>query len=198
MKNILQKIIIIALLIALVYLLINGTSPLFGREEKLDGAAIELGLKNVSRLVTQECNTTIIENYENNLKIKDFNVPLTKKSFLYSYDVVVEAGVDFSKISLSIDEQSNLVLIKMPAAEVFTVSVDYDSFKMFDEENNIFNPISIEDKNQADADLAARARSSAIKNGILAKAEENARLLTESFLKQYSVLSEYKVEFVNE
>ena len=74
--------------------------------------------------------------------------------------------------------------------------IDYKSFKAYHEEESIFSPITMEEHNQSMTELVEQAQKDAIDNGLLEKAEENAKILVKTFIGQLYDLDEYKVEFI--
>ena len=64
----------------------------------------------------------------------------------------------------------------------FEIEIDNDSFEKLDESNNIFNPISIEDLNEAQQDLKEKMRENALEKGVLDIARSNAEAVLSEIL----------------
>lgn len=94
-----------------------------------------------------------------------------------------------------VDEESKIVNIKMPKAEVLSNEVKLDSMKVYLEDESVFTQITMEKTNQAFIKLQNQAQEDAIANGLLEAAEENAKIvLTGLFSNQFN-LDEYTYNF---
>lgn len=121
---------------------------------------------------------------------KDWKIPFTEKSFIVQYDGVVKAGIsDLTKAQVT--EEGEKIIVKLPEVEITSAEIDNDSFEKLDESNNIFNPITIEDLNEAQKDLKEKMIDQAINKGILDSAKENAEIVIGGMLK--SVNDDYEV-----
>ena len=126
-------------------------------------------------------------------KFKDWKIPFTEKSFIVSYDGVVKAGIkDLTKAKVT--ESGNTIIVRLPEVEITETSIDNDSFEKLDESNNIFNPISIEDLNEAQKELKEKMVDRAIEKGVLDIAESNAETIIAGMLENSNDDYEIKVE----
>ena len=65
-----------------------------------------------------------------------------------------------------------------------------------DEKNNVFNPISVDDKNNFDKETADEMKARAIENGLLEKAQKNAENIIKNLLMAaVENIQEYTIEF---
>ena len=114
-------------------------------------------------------------------KIQDWKIPFTDKSFIVQYDGVVHAGIrDLTKAEVT--QEGNTILVKLPDVEITEIEIDNDSFEKLDESNNIFNPISVEDLNEAQQDLKEKMREKALEKGVLDIARSNAEAVLSEIL----------------
>ncbi|MBP3263104.1 DUF4230 domain-containing protein [Pseudobutyrivibrio sp.] len=157
-----------------------------------DFSIIEDGLNDMGFLITQEYYFTQLEEYTKNKKIAFWT---SKTSFTYSYDGVVEAGVDFSNVKVSVDEKEKIINISIPDAEIHAVTVDEDSFKEYDSDNKFWNPIKPKDFNNAQKEFKENAKSNAINKGLLEKADAQAKTIIKNFVFQLVDVNEYSIEF---
>ena len=120
-------------------------------------------------------------------------IPFTQSKYIYSYDVVIKAGLDFTDVSWS--QQDGTIRVTLPEIRVLSNEIDLDSLKVYHEDESLFRNITLEENNAALADLKARAEQDAIGNGLLEEARDNAQqILTAFFANQYD-LTEYRLEF---
>ena len=126
--------------------------------------------------------------------IKGWKIPLTRKSFVISYDGTVKAGIKNLTKAEVIPSEGNVV-IKLPEIEITDITIDNDSFKIMDESNNIFNSISIGDLNDAQKELKKKMKESAVEKGVLDIAKNNAETLLSEMLKSPTGDYDVKVEW---
>ena len=120
-------------------------------------------------------------------------IPFTQSKYIYSYDVVIKAGLDFTDVSWS--QQDGTIRVTLPEIRVLSNEIDLDSLKVYHEDESLFRNITLEENNAALADLKVRAEQDAIGNGLLEEARDNAQqILTAFFANQYD-LTEYRLEF---
>lgn len=112
---------------------------------------------------------------------KDWKIPFTEKSFIVQYDGTVKAGIsDLTKAQVT--EEGEKIVVKLPEVEITSAEIDNDSFEKLDESNNIFNPITVEDLNDAQKDLKEKMIAQAINKGILDEAKANAETIIAGML----------------
>lgn len=157
-----------------------------------DFSIIEDGLNNMGFLITQEYYFTQVEEYT---KEKQIAFWTSKSSFTYSYDGVVEAGVDFSKVKVSANDKEKIITITIPDSEIHTVTIDENSFKEYDSDNKFWNPIKPKDLNNAQKEFKEKAKANAIDKGVLERADTQAETIIKNFVAQLIDMSEYSIEF---
>jgi hypothetical protein len=181
---------------------VNGRQGLVGRAAGSSSKNVNVtiqtrilkdGLENMGFLVTQEYYFTQVETYT---KEKTFLKFLTSSSeFVYSYDGKVYAGVDFSKIDISTEESEKTIHVKLPAAEIQSVSIDRDTFQIYSEKDHLWNELTLEDYNASLEAYEVAALEQAQANGILERADEQARVLVTNFVHGFEEAVDYKVVF---
>ena len=85
--------------------------------------------------------------------------------------------------------------MKLPEVKVLSNEIDLDSFEVYLEDESIFQQITLEENNEAMAELKDRAEENAVANGLLEKARENAETILTSFFAQVYDLDEYEIVF---
>ena len=162
---------------------------------EVESKTVDFGLKNVGRLVTQEGYYTNVQVISDNKKIGNFTIPLTTSKAIYSYSGRVTAGLDFEQIEVDVDEDSKTVTVALPETELFDVVIDNDSFKLYDERQSIFTPLSVADVNDAQTELSEQVKQTATEQGLLEAAETNARTLITGMLSSAIDLTQYNIVF---
>ena len=162
-----------------------------------EGALTEVHdmLNRMVELATQSAYCTEVSTIEADQKLGDFSIPFTQSRYVYSYDVVVKAGLDFSAVKVDLDEPAAAVRVTLPEVRILSAEIDYDSFQVYVEDESIFRPITLEETNAATNSLVETAKTDAVANGLLDNARENAEALLTAFLQSELDLSEYEIEF---
>ncbi len=159
-----------------------------------DGRTARLGFEDIGELATQSAYCTEVEVTEASRELFGVTIPFTQSKYIYSYDVVIKAGLDFTDVSWS--EEDGTIRVTLPEIRVLSNEIDLDSLKVYHEDESLFRNITLEENNAALADLKARAEQDAIGNGLLEEARDNAQqILTAFFANQYD-LTEYRLEFM--
>lgn len=150
---------------------------------------------DVSELVSAEYLFTNAAKFTDTSHIIGILDWMTEKSFIQQWDGTIKAGIDLTALSVNIEGQ--VITITMPNAKIISYEVDHDSVKVLDEKNNIFNPISIKDKNDFDSKTKDSMKARAIQNGLLVKAEENAQTILKGLLyASIPDIGHYEIQFV--
>ncbi len=166
-------------------------------QRQVTAEELSAGLNEMGQLITAEYYFTAVASASTQLApILGIKLGFTESSFLAGYDGVITAGIDFSLIRVEKDEEKGRVTVTMPAAVIFNVDIDPDSFQLYNETSSIFTDITAEDYNNALLELEATEREKALARGILDNADENARKLVRSFIGSLLDPAEYDVEFV--
>lgn len=159
-------------------------------EKRITSEIIRDGLKDMGFLITEEYYFTEVASYSS---IKKFLIEwkFTESSFLASYDGVVEAGVDCTRITVEKDDEQKTVSVFVPEAEARPANIDPNSLVVYSEKEGTGNHISIEDYNNSLIELENAAERKAIERGVLDRANANAEKLIRSFVGSLVDLNEY-------
>lgn len=127
-------------------------------------------------------------------KFRDWEIPFTEKSFIISYDGTVKAGIkDLTKAQVT--QSENTIIVKIPEVEITGAEIDNDSFEKLDESSSIFNPISVEDLNDAQKELKENMIERAMEKGILDMAKSNAETVISGMLASPTAEYDIKIEW---
>ena len=158
-------------------------------------AEIRAGLQDMGKLTTAEYWFTGVASAEKPpASILGLELTFTGSSFHASYDGCVTAGIDFGKITVKKNEEKKQVTVSLPPAEILSAHIDLGSFRLLMEQSSILSHITPEDFNTSQVELEAKARQDALDRGLTEKAQENARLLVERFIRGL-MGAEYTVRF---
>lgn len=138
---------------------------------------IELSFKDIAELAVEEYDFTNIGSYTSDkAKLLGIRIPFTEKSFILSYDGKVKAGIhDISEIEYYFDDSSKVLHIVCPDVVIFDGPyIDSTSIKLYDQKNNVFNQISIDDYTQFISSEEDKCINIATDSGLLIRAENRA------------------------
>ncbi|MGI6256374.1 MAG: DUF4230 domain-containing protein [Acutalibacter sp.] len=168
-----------------------GIDSPFAHDEK----TTKLGFEDIGELATQEVLATEVSVLEADRNLWGISIPFTQSKYVYSYDVAIKAGYDFSGIQYQVDEENLKIMVTLPEAKILSTEVDTDSFKVYHESESVFRQITLEETNEALAALQENAQENAIANGLLDKARDNAETILTAFFGQAYDLEEYEITF---
>lgn len=197
--KILSIIVVVGLLAGGVYLayhhFVGKITDASGHDVENSVEVIKEKLEETAELNTGSYLCTDVISNADSRTFKDWKIPLTEKSFIVQYDGVVKAGIkDLTEAEVT--QNGNEVIVKLPDVEITGAEIDNDSFVKLDESNNIFNPISVEDLNEAQKDLKEEMYERAEEKGILNMARENAEVLISGMLESpdgdYEIVIEWE------
>ena len=161
-----------------------------------DTETTRLGFEDIGELATQVAYCTEVNVTEGARELFGLTIPFTQSKYVYSYDVVIKAGLDFGDIDWTVGEDT--ITVRLPEIRILSSEIDLDSFRVYVENESIFRRISLEENNEAMKALQASAQENAVANGLLDNARANAEtILTGFFAGEYD-LSQYTLRFVDQ
>lgn len=158
-------------------------------EPQITGDLLASQLRSVQELVTVSYYYTNMGRFENQVDFYGWKVPFTTKSFIVSYDGVIKAGVDLEKLQVSIG--GGEVTVTLPESRIISHEIPEDSLEVFDESDNLFNHITIEDYTAFTRDQKSAMEQRAVDGGLLDRANQEARTAVDSLLRIMPGLEEY-------
>ena len=158
-------------------------------EPQITGDLLASQLRSVQELVTVSYYYTNMGRFENQVDFYGWKVPFTTKSFIVSYDGVIKAGVDLEQLQVSIGDGE--VTVTLPESRIISHEIPEDSLEVFDESDNLFNHITIEDYTAFTQDQKSAMEQRAVDGGLLDRANQEARTAVDSLLRIMPGLEEY-------
>ena len=194
-----KKSMVKAKLIALIAIIIIalGAGLYFGKSLSSESRITKLGFEDMGELATQAAYCTMVEDMEAARDLFGVEIPFTQSRLIYSYDVIVRAGLDFEQIEWSVDEPNKVIEVKLPEIKVLNSELDTESFKLYLEDESIFRRISMEENNDSMIEMEENARRQAVGNGLLDEARANAEAILRSFFVGVYDLEKYEIVFTD-
>lgn len=182
-------VLIIALLVAAFFAYRYFTKEPEEQPPVINADIVTKQLLEVQELVTVEYRYTNMGVFEDQKDFYGWSVPLTKKSFIVSYDGIIKAGVDLS--GLNVQVSGNTVSVTIPKAEIMSHEIVEDSVEIFDEKDNIFNPIKIEDYAGFTQDQKGKIELKVQEDGLLDQAYQRAQSTIAQILSNMPDMENY-------
>lgn len=146
----------------------------------------------ISELATEEYLFTNAAKFTDSKQLfGKWDILGTKKSFILKWDGIIKAGVDLEKVAFDVKKET--IVVTVPKAEI--LSYETGTVEVMDEKNNVFNPITVEDKVDFDAKTEEAMKQRAIENGLLEKAQTGAEDIIKRLITADSELDEYTIIF---
>ena len=156
----------------------------------------KFGLNNVGELVTQTGYFTVVSVMDDSARLWGWSIPLTDSKYVFSYDGIVRAGLNFEKLKVFGNELLKEVKIYLPKIEILGIEILEDSLEIYDERHNIFTPLGFEDIQAARLSMIDKIEETAKKRGLFEQAKENVETLITGLLEQTYNPQVYKYIFV--
>ena len=157
----LKNIVLIALVVVLAITVVGLG---FKVSHTTESKTTKLGFEDIGEFATQSAYCTEVSATANARKLFGHNLPFTQSNIVFSYDVVIKAGYDFSAITWDVHDTT--ITVKLPEVKVLSCEVKEDSFKKYVEDESIFTPFTLDDNNNAMKALKETAQTDASANGL--------------------------------
>lgn len=188
---------------ALVMVVCFGAYALFGGKENESShteKVTEVSFREIGELATMEALITIVEAMDDQMNLfkTDIKIPFTKSICIFSHDFEIKAGYDFASISSTVEHNEDgtgTVTVYLPEAEILSNGLVPDGEVVYYENESIFTNLSEEKKGELRAKMGVKAEETAIENGILTKARDNAENILTAFILGMDDYAGYDVVF---
>lgn len=187
--NLLGKVLLAVVILAIIAGIIIGVIRTVFSENQ----TTKIGFEDIGELATQASYCTQVNVTDSSRQLFAFDIPFTDSKYIYSYGVNIKAGYDFNEIEW--DEKGNTIEVKLPEAKILSSEIDQDSFKVYHEDESIFNQITLEENNDAFIQLKEQAEKDAVKSGLLDNARSNAETILKGFFGNAYDLNAYEIVF---
>jgi hypothetical protein len=154
----------------------------FERDSEINVSGVLTEIKQISQLDTVEMYFNEILDYSESMNFNGIEIPFTEKKFIFIVKAKVQSGIDLSNISED-DIQINDQKITLTLNKAKITSKEILEYNAYSESDGLFNKVSNEDTLKTLNEFRVRLEEQALDSGILMKAEDNARIVLESFLR---------------
>lgn len=196
-KNYIKILILVLLVVAVAFAAGFFLSAKRSEGRKITADTLFQQMQTVSTMATLEYNYTNMGKFEDSADLNGWTIPLTKKSFILTYDGKITAGIDMQDVQ--VDVGKGTITVTLPPAKILSHEVNEKSIELYDESKNIFNHISIGDYAAFAAEQKRVMEKKTIEKGLLDSAQKRAKTVISQFLKTNAGLGdEYELKFKTE
>ena len=156
---------------------------------------VELGFRNIGELSTQAVYYTNVQVIKSSRQLFNIDIPFTGNRYIFSYDGVIKAGVNFEEIEVTVSDVEKTILVRMPPVMITSNQIDHNSLEIYDETKSVFNPLKLGDVNLSIIAMEEESEKTAIENGLFENARANAETLIRGMLSSMFDLEAYTVTF---
>lgn len=133
-------------------------------------------LSTIRELVTQEYIYTNADKRESTEKwLWGIDRPFSGNSLLVTYDGTIKAGVDLSQVEILVDEEKHTITVTLPPSKITDNNIPQESIEVVEVKNGLFNDVTFDNYNEFIAEQKAIMEKKAIDQGILTKADQEAK-----------------------
>lgn len=167
-------------------------------QKRIQTDIIREELEQISKYSAYEMNYTSVLFYSEANQIFGMDIPLTKNRLLATIDGKMNIGIHAEKVEFSTkaDAKGNIteVTALVPHSEILDNYTDQDTLQIYDETNNIFNPVKVENYSKLIVDSEKKEEEKVLRSDVLTQSDERIQKIITSYL--HSVFGEdVKIQF---
>lgn len=156
-------------------------------------------IKNISELASVEYRYTNVGTLDSARVftfMKEWKVPFSKKAAIVTMDGVIKAGIDLSQVKIESNENKKTITVTMPESRILSNELDEKSFKVYQEDESVWNQITLTDSKELRDQIKKQAEQNAVENKILEQASDKAEQLVRSIIEATPGIREtYQISF---
>lgn len=149
--------------------------------KKIETDAVKEEIKQISRYAAYEFTYTSVLKYSDRNSFMGVDIPLTENNFVATIDGRINIGIngDDVKFIENADSDGRVTAVNLfvPHSRILDNYTIQESLEIFDEKNNIFNPVRPEDYNGLLIEAAKQEETKILKSDILKKSDETIKYL---------------------
>lgn len=166
----------------------NETVPVVTSE------TLKSALGGLSKLVTQEyAYRNADKKSSSDTWMFGWERPFSGKSILITYDGIIEAGIDFNEIKVDVDDDKHVVTVTLPESEITRNDIPQETIEIVEVKDGLFNEVTQKDFNDFVTEQKPVMEAKAIEQGILERANSEAKELVRAILSVMPGMDEYKL-----
>lgn len=162
-------------------------------QPEITSSLIKNKMTTAKELTTTKYLYTNVGAFEDSNQFNGWDIPLTGKKFIVSYDGVIHTGVDLANAEVELKGKD--ITIHLPEPTILSHEINEESFQVFDQKNSIFNPIKVEDYSAFVSNQKEEVEKEALEKGLLKEANKQAQEAVREIVNLTIPDNDYKIEF---
>lgn len=158
---------------------------------------LEEQVSSLSELVTKKYMYRNASRQENDKTwLWGWTMPFSDTSLLATYDGTITTSIDLKGIKFNINENCKTIFVTMPPSKIFDHNIPQETINVVEVKDNLFNKVTFNDYNKfisAEKDVMEEL---AIKKGLLADANKEAKEIVKAFIQNLPGIDQYKLIFI--
>ena len=148
-------------------------------------------------LVRENFKSTVSVDVDKKIPFLNVHMPGTSRKFLMDYSGTIVCGVDLRSLKILRDGLSNKVKVIIPPSKILDIYADVNSFNIHLQDAGLLaSNIKIEEQNAwVAADVAKHGRQ-AVQEGLLLRADGNARQLLQSIIENRGLNRSFDIDIL--
>ena len=170
--------------------------------KRMEVDSIREEVRKISEYTAYEFDYTEVIHFSDKNKFYGIEIPLTGNNFFATIDGKMNIGIDGEKVTFNEikDSEGNVTQIELfvPHSEILDNYTIQDSLEIYDEKNNIFNPVKVEDYSKLIVEAEEKEEKKVLESDIIEKSDEAVNyLLTTYFKAIYGEDVDIKYEYLD-
>ncbi len=206
LKDKVVSIVVIALLLVFCGFLLSRIIDLRKTLAEMESKQVQIDsireeLREISKYTVYEYNYTAIIHFSDSNTFKGFRIPLTGNNFIATIDGKMDIGINAELVEMEekTDVEGNIlqVVLSVPYSEIMDNHTIQESLEIYDEKNNIFNPVRVTDYKELIIEAEEKEGRKVQDGDILHQSDERVKYLLTAYLqKVYGEEVEIKVVYL--
>lgn len=150
-------------------------------KKKIETDAVKEEIKQISRYAAYEFSYTSVLMYSDRNQFMGMDIPLTENNFVATIDGKINIGINGDEVKFieNTDSEGKITGVNLfvPHSRILDNYTIQESLEIFDEKNNIFNPVRPENYNELLIEAARQEEAKILESDILKKSDETIKYL---------------------
>lgn len=164
----------------------KAVAEMESRQVQIDSIREEV--REISKYTVYEYNYTAIIHFSDSNTFKGFRIPLTGNNFIATIDGKMDIGINAELVEMEEkkDAEGNVtqVVLSVPYSEIMDNHTVQDSLEIYDEKNNLFNPVRVTDYNELIIEAEEKEGRKVQAGDILQQSDERVKYLLTTYLQK--------------
>lgn len=149
----------------------------------IDTSTIADKIDKVSELSSLKYNYSSVVTLKDSMKIKNFSIPFTGKSFIIKYNGYIKFGTNLKKKTITISPDRKKVNISLENCKVLDNVADTKNLLVYDESYSVFNRYGAQDMIDEIGKEQKKVEKELIEEGYIEKANNEVKTLLKGILQ---------------